>query len=134
MLARLGQCLGVLFGLALVACVAAVYVVILILPNLPYLDPLTDYTPRIPLRVYTADGVLIGEFGGERRTTVKIDAVPITLRRAILAAKGSSALGATPPATAMQCGCNGQDRCRKTLQSYIFSAARHGQVSDRRMF
>jgi penicillin-binding protein 1A len=87
MLARLRQCLGVLFGLALVASMAAVYVVILILPNLPSLDPLTDYAPRIPLRVYTADGVLIGEFGEERRTTVKIDAVPITLRRAILAAE-----------------------------------------------
>ena len=36
-------------------------VVILIFPSLPSLDPLTNYQPRIPLRIYTADDVLIGE-------------------------------------------------------------------------
>ena len=37
-------------------------------PNLPSLDALTDYRPKIPLRIYTADNVLIGEFGEERRS------------------------------------------------------------------
>ncbi|KDB65263.1 hypothetical protein AZ16_1920 [Bordetella bronchiseptica B18-5 (C3)] len=32
-------------------------------PSLPELHAMTDYRPRVPLRVYTADGVLIGEFG-----------------------------------------------------------------------
>ncbi|HRP22537.1 penicillin-binding protein 1A [Thauera sp.] len=56
-------------------------------PNLPSLDTLTDYRPRVPLRVYTADGHLIGEFGEERRDVVRIADVPSTLKHAILAAE-----------------------------------------------
>lgn len=59
--------------------VAAVY------PNLPSLAAITDYKPKIPLRVFTADGALIGEFGEERRTFIKIDEVPDHLKKAILA-------------------------------------------------
>ncbi|MDD5240670.1 MAG: penicillin-binding protein 1A [Sulfuricella sp.] len=60
---------------------------ILAYPNLPSLEALTDYRPKIPLRVYTAEGALIGEFGEERRALVKIDAVPKQMRQAILAAE-----------------------------------------------
>ncbi|KON81354.1 penicillin-binding protein 1A [Azoarcus sp. PA01] len=56
-------------------------------PNLPSLRALTDYRPKIPLRVYTADGHLLGEFGEERRAVVRIDAVPMQLKQAILAAE-----------------------------------------------
>ena len=56
-------------------------------PNLPALDTLTDYRPRVPLRVYTADGHLIGEFGEERRDVVRIAEVPSHLKHAILAAE-----------------------------------------------
>ncbi len=56
-------------------------------PQLPSLDVLTDYTPKVPLRVYTADGALIGEFGEERRQVVKISQVPEVLKQAILAAE-----------------------------------------------
>src|SRR5574338_279037 len=56
-------------------------------PNLPSLRALTDYRPKIPLRVYTADGHLLGEFGEERRAVVRIDAVPMELKQAILAAE-----------------------------------------------
>ena len=55
--------------------------------NLPPIDTLTDYQPRIPLRVWTADGILIGEFGEERRDYVPIAAVPKRLQQAILAAE-----------------------------------------------
>ena len=79
--------LAVLVGLGLVVGLVALFAVVLIYPSLPALDPLTNYQPRIPLRIYTADGVLIGEFGDERRTPVKIDAVPQKLRQAILAAE-----------------------------------------------
>jgi penicillin-binding protein 1A len=50
----------------------AMVLIILILtyPNLPSLEVLTDYRPKIPLRVYTADGFLIGEYGEERRAVV----------------------------------------------------------------
>jgi len=56
-------------------------------PNLPSLETLTDYRPRIPLRVYTADGYLLGEFGEERRSVVRIGDVPAVLKQAILAAE-----------------------------------------------
>ncbi|MGV8934206.1 MAG: penicillin-binding protein 1A [Gallionellaceae bacterium] len=56
-------------------------------PTLPSLDILTDYRPNIPLRVYSAEGVLIGEFGKERRALVKIGDVPDLMKKAILAAE-----------------------------------------------
>ena len=56
-------------------------------PKVPSIDALTDYQPKIPLRVYTADGALIGEFGEERRAVVRIDDVPAVMKQAILAAE-----------------------------------------------
>jgi penicillin-binding protein 1A len=55
--------------------------------NLPAIDTLTDYRPKIPLRIYTADQVLIGEFGEERRNVVQIENVPLLMKQAILAAE-----------------------------------------------
>jgi penicillin-binding protein 1A len=77
-----------LFGGLLAAglCVAGL-VVALAYPNLPALDTLTDYQPKVPLRVYTAEGDLIGEFGEERRVLVDIKDVPAALTNAIIAAE-----------------------------------------------
>ncbi len=72
-------------GLALTALVTLAG--ILIYPDLPSLEALTDYRPKVPLRVYTEDGHLLGEFGEERRAVVKINEVPIALKQAILAAE-----------------------------------------------
>jgi penicillin-binding protein 1A len=55
--------------------------------SLPSIDSLTDYQPRIPLRVWTSDGILIGEFGEERRDYVPIREVPKRVQQAILAAE-----------------------------------------------
>jgi penicillin-binding protein 1A len=55
--------------------------------RLPQLDALIDYRPRIPLRIYTADGQLIGEFGEERRTFVRIEDVPEVMKNAVIAAE-----------------------------------------------
>jgi penicillin-binding protein 1A len=60
---------------------------ILAADRLPALDALTDYRPKVPLRVWTADGVLIGEFGEERRSVVRFDEVPAVMKHAILAAE-----------------------------------------------
>ncbi len=60
---------------------------VLIYPELPPLDALSDYRPKIPLRVYSEDGFLIAEFGEERRAVVKIDEVPTQMKQAILAAE-----------------------------------------------
>ncbi|MCB1960969.1 MAG: penicillin-binding protein 1A, partial [Rhodocyclaceae bacterium] len=69
-------------GLATLAAVAA-----FAWPKLPSLEILTDYRPKIPLRIYTSDGHLIGEYGEERRTFVGIAEVPDVLKSAILAAE-----------------------------------------------
>ena len=45
-------------------------------PNLPEIGGLTDYRPKLPMRVYSADGVLIGEFGEERRSFMPIGRDP----------------------------------------------------------
>lgn len=54
-------------------------------PNLPDISELADYRPKLPLRVYTADGVLIGEFGEERRNLTTIDQIPKVMKDAVLA-------------------------------------------------
>ena len=59
----------------------------MIWPTLPALDIVTDYRPKVPLRVYSAEGKLIGEFGEERRSVVTIKEVPKSLVDAILAAE-----------------------------------------------
>ncbi|CAG4919487.1 penicillin-binding protein 1A [Paraburkholderia gardini] len=61
------------------------YALVVATPNLPSLDALTDYRPKVPLRIYTADHVLIGEFGEERRDIVHIQDVPDSLKKAVLA-------------------------------------------------
>lgn len=53
--------------------------------DLPELDALVDYRPKIPLRVYTSDNVLIGEFGQERRDFVAIKDIPLIQKQALLA-------------------------------------------------
>ncbi|MCS6997698.1 MAG: transglycosylase domain-containing protein, partial [Casimicrobiaceae bacterium] len=70
-----------------VAAFLAALVVALAWPQLPSLEILTDYQPKVPLRVYTADGALIAEFGEERRSVVSIREVPEVLKLAILAAE-----------------------------------------------
>ncbi|MGF6601869.1 penicillin-binding protein 1A [Paraburkholderia sp. GAS448] len=61
------------------------YALVVATPNLPSLEALTDYRPKVPLRIYTADHVLIGEFGEERRDIVRIKDVPDSLKYAVLA-------------------------------------------------
>ncbi|NOU26079.1 MAG: penicillin-binding protein 1A [Methylotenera sp.] len=71
---------GGLSLLALVAIAAAI-----IYPSLPSLEALTNYQPKLPLRVYSEDGYLIGEFGEERRAFIDINQVPQNLKDAVLA-------------------------------------------------
>jgi len=79
--------LVLLAGLAAAGACLAGLVIALAYPNLPSLESLTDYQPKIPLRVYTAEGALIGEFGEERRSLVSIREVPEVMKQAILAAE-----------------------------------------------
>jgi penicillin-binding protein 1A len=77
----------VLLGLAAIVTALVGIVVILAYPQLPSLEALTDYRPKIPLRVYSADHRLIGEFGEERRDVVAIKDVPEFMKQAIIAAE-----------------------------------------------
>ncbi len=79
--------LALLAGLLLTGALVAALVLALAFPNLPSLEVLTDYQPKIPLRVYTEEGVLIGEFGEERRSIIAIAKVPPQVKSAILAAE-----------------------------------------------
>jgi len=54
-------------------------------PNLPDISALSEYRPKQPLRIYTADGMVIGEFGEERRRLTPIDEIPQVMKDAVLA-------------------------------------------------
>ncbi|HET8871857.1 MAG TPA: penicillin-binding protein 1A [Aquabacterium sp.] len=54
-------------------------------PNLPEISGLSDYQPKMPMRVYSADQVLIGEFGEEKRNFLPIRQIPKVMRDAVLA-------------------------------------------------
>ena len=54
-------------------------------PNLPDISDLADYRPKLPLRVYAADGALMGEFGEERRNLTPIEDIPDVMKNAVLA-------------------------------------------------
>ena len=53
-------------------------------PNLPEISGLTDYRPKLPLRIYSSDGTMIGEFGEERRNFMPIAQIPKVVKDAVL--------------------------------------------------
>jgi len=71
----------------LICVILAAFAAVVVYPTLPSLQVLTDYQPKIPLRVYSAEGTLLGEFGEERRAFVSIASVPKTMISAIIAAE-----------------------------------------------
>ena len=77
--------LASMLGLGLVALLLVVFGLAMAYPNLPALDTLTDYKPKMPLRIFSSDSVLIGEFGEERRNMVRIKDIPDVMKRAVLA-------------------------------------------------
>ncbi|MDD5479933.1 penicillin-binding protein 1A [Rhodoferax sp.] len=54
-------------------------------PNLPDVSDLSDYRPKLPLRVYSAEGTLLGEFGEERRRFTRVQDIPKVMKDAVLA-------------------------------------------------
>ena len=69
-----------------VLCVIAVALAVAY-PNLPDISELSDYRPKLPLRVFSAEGILIGEFGEERRNLSPFAAMPKLVMEAVLAAE-----------------------------------------------
>ncbi|MEK7914073.1 penicillin-binding protein 1A [Burkholderia contaminans] len=76
---------GLIATLAIVGALIVGYALVVMAPQLPSLDALTNYQPKVPLRVFTADHVLIGEFGEERRSLVRFQDIPDVMKKAVLA-------------------------------------------------
>lgn len=76
-----------LLSLIPIGILTAAIVIGLIYPKLPELDELKNYTPKLPLKIYTAEGTLISEFGEEKREIVDINTVPDLMKYAIIAAE-----------------------------------------------
>jgi len=74
-------------SLILVALGVAALTVALLYPNLPSIAAVTDYRPKLPLKIYTSEGDLIGEFGEEKRSFLKVGDFPDVMKQAILAAE-----------------------------------------------
>lgn len=73
-----------------VACLVLIAIsgtVLYITPKLPEVDILADIKLQTPLRIFTADGKLIGEFGDKKRTPATIDDIPEQLKQAFLSAE-----------------------------------------------
>jgi penicillin-binding protein 1A len=81
----LGWTFGIAFALVAVAVAIGGVALAVAYPNLPDISDLSDYRPKLPLRVYSADGVLIGEFGEERRNLTPIAEIPAVMKNAVLA-------------------------------------------------
>ncbi len=76
-----------LFSLVLVALGIATLTVVLLYPNLPSIEAVTDYRPKLPLRVYTLEGEVIGEFGEEKRAFVRVQDFPKVMKDAVISAE-----------------------------------------------
>jgi penicillin-binding protein 1A len=88
-LSWLTKLVGWTAGLALAAvlCIgmAGLMALAIAYPNLPDVSQLSNYRPKLPLRVYTSEGTLMAEFGDERRNLTPINQVPKVMKDAVLA-------------------------------------------------
>lgn len=75
----IGAALGLAGVLTIAVALAVAY------PNLPDVSDLADYRPKLPLRVYSTEGALLGEFGEERRNLTPIQDIPKVMTDAVLA-------------------------------------------------
>ena len=76
-------------GLALAGVFCVIFMIGLALatayPNLPDVSELTDYRPKLPLRIFSSDGALLGEFGEEHRNLMRLKDMPKHMQHAVLA-------------------------------------------------
>lgn len=84
----LGSIAAWLFGLIAAGAVAGFVLLAIALsvayPNLPEISGLTDYRPKLPMRIYSGDNVLLAEYGEERRNFVPIGEMPKVMKNAVL--------------------------------------------------
>jgi penicillin-binding protein 1A len=73
--------------LALLGAIGVSVVLYTMLPDLPEIDSLLEVKFEEPLRIYTADGSLMGEFGVQRRRAVQFEDIPPDLINAFITAE-----------------------------------------------
>ena len=56
-------------------------------PDLPQINLVDQDVLQIPLKVFSSDDILIGEFGNQKRRTIQYDEIPKNLKNAFLAAE-----------------------------------------------
>jgi penicillin-binding protein 1A len=78
---------GGLLGLFLLGVGVVVGTYLYLAPTLPDISTLKTDRLRVPLRVYSADGRLLAEYGDERRVPLKYEEIPEPMKQAILAAE-----------------------------------------------
>lgn len=79
--------IGILVGLGIAGAAILAMMVIVTIPKLPSMDELRNYQPKLPLQVYSSDGVLLGQFGQEHRIYLDIPDTPKLLIAAVLSAE-----------------------------------------------
>ncbi len=79
--------LGLILGFCILGAGVLAVAVLVSYPKLPALDVVSNYRPKVPLRIYTSDGKLINEYGEEKRAFTKIEDFPPILKDAVLAAE-----------------------------------------------
>jgi len=83
---KLFRWLIVLFLVSSILGLSAIGITYLVFaPDLPDVETLRDVRLQVPLRVYSADGKLLGIFGEKRRIPIGIDEVPERLKQAFIA-------------------------------------------------
>ena len=70
---------GVIVALLVGVALAMAY------PQLPDVTALSDYRPKLSMRVYSVEGTQIGEFGEERRNFMPFKDIPKVMKDAVLA-------------------------------------------------
>ncbi len=84
MLRLLGWIIGLLFAATLCLVLGLGLALAVAYPKIPEVSDLLDYRPNLPLRIYSAEGTLIGEFG-ERRNLTRLPEIPQVMKDAVLA-------------------------------------------------
>lgn len=79
--------IGLILAAGMLVASALCIAVLIAYPRLPSLEEVVRYQPKIPLRIYTSDGKLMGVYGEERRMFTKISAFPSVLKNAVVAAE-----------------------------------------------
>ena len=81
----------IFFWLSISGCILAIATVLtsylLLRPSLPEISLVDESQLQMPLKIYTEDGVLIGEFGEIKRRPLSFDEIPIDIKNSFLAAE-----------------------------------------------